>query len=52
VVGRIDGPAWDVIRQTAVDCGAPLTRLGEDFHTVGTGPEEFFYRGRSRQLDD
>lgn len=51
VVGRIDGPAWDVIRQTAVDRGAPLTRLGVDFHTVGTGPEEFSYRGRSRQLD-
>lgn len=51
VVGRIDGPAWDVIRQTAADRKAPLMRLGEDFHTVGTGPEEFSYRGRSRQLD-
>ncbi len=51
VVGRIDGPAWDVIRQAAMDRGAPLTRLGVDFHTAGTGPEEFSYRGRSRQLD-
>lgn len=51
VVGRIDGPAWDVIRQTAVDRGAPLTRLGVDFHADGTGQEEFSYRGRSRQLD-
>ena len=51
VVGRINGPAWDVIRQTAVDRGAPLLRLGQDFHTVGTGPEAFSYRGRSRQLD-
>lgn len=51
VVGRIDGPAWDVIRQTAVDRGSPLTRLGVDFHADGTGQEEFSYRGRSRQLD-
>ena len=51
VVGRIDGPAWDVICQTAVDRGAPLMRLDQDFHTVGTGPEEFSYRGRTRQLD-
>jgi dihydrofolate synthase/folylpolyglutamate synthase len=51
VVGRIDGPAWDVIRQTAVDRGAPLTRLGVDFYADGTGPEAFSYRGRSRQLD-
>jgi dihydrofolate synthase/folylpolyglutamate synthase len=51
VVGRIDGPPWDVIRKTAADRGAPLTRLGVDFHTVGTGQEEFSYRGRSRQLD-
>jgi dihydrofolate synthase / folylpolyglutamate synthase len=51
VIGRIDGPAWDVIRQTAADRGAPLMRLGVDFHTAGTGPEEFSYRGRSRQLD-
>ena len=51
VVGRIDGPAWDVIRNAAADRGAPLMRLGQDFHTEGTGPEEFSYRGRSRQLD-
>jgi len=51
VVGRIDGPAWDVIRTAASDRGAPLMRLGEDFCTAGTGPKEFSYRGRSRQLD-
>ena len=51
VVGRIDGPPWDLIRKTAMDRGAPLTRLGVDFHTAGTGPEEFSYRGRSRQLN-
>jgi dihydrofolate synthase/folylpolyglutamate synthase len=51
VVGRIDGSPWDVIRKTAADRGAPLTRLGEDFHTAVTGPEVFSYRGRSRQLD-
>jgi len=51
VVGRIDGPPWDVIRNTAADRGAPLTRLGVDFHADGTGQEEFSYRGRSRQLD-
>lgn len=51
VVGRIDGPAWDVIRTTAADRGAPLMRLGLDFHTVGTGPEDFSYHGRSRRLD-
>ena len=51
VVGRIDGPPWDLIRKTAADRGAPLTRLGIDFHTAGTGPEEFSYRGRSRQLN-
>ena len=51
VVGRIDGPAWDVIRKTAADRGAPLTRLGVDFHADGTGPEAFSYRGRFRQLD-
>lgn len=50
-VGRIDGPAWNVIRQTAMDRGAPLTRLGEDFYTAGTGPEAFSYHGSSRQLD-
>jgi dihydrofolate synthase/folylpolyglutamate synthase len=51
VVGRIDGPPWDVIRQTAVDRGAPLTRLGEDFQTIGNGPEAFSYHSRSRHLD-
>ncbi|MDQ1291086.1 MAG: dihydrofolate synthase / folylpolyglutamate synthase [Nitrospirota bacterium] len=51
VVGRIDGTAWEVIRDTAADRGAPLTRLGVDFHADGTGPEEFSYYGRSRQLD-
>ncbi len=51
VVGRIDGPAWEVIRKTAEDRRVPLLRLGQDFHTVGPGPEEFSYRGRSRQLD-
>ncbi|MCC6141471.1 MAG: bifunctional folylpolyglutamate synthase/dihydrofolate synthase [Nitrospira sp.] len=50
-VGRIDGPAWDVIRRIAADRGASLTRLGEDFYTAGTGPNEFSYRGRARQLD-
>ncbi len=51
VVGRIDGPAWDVIRQTAADRGAPLLRLGQDFLTVGEGPEGFSYRGRSKRFD-
>ena len=51
VVGRIDGTAWDVIRHTAVDRGAPLMRLGLDFHTVGTGPEVFSYHGRTKHLD-
>ncbi|ULA62852.1 MAG: hypothetical protein LZF86_80021 [Nitrospira sp.] len=51
VVGRIDGPAWEVIRKTAADRGAPLARLGEDFRAAGTGPNEFSYRGYSRQLD-
>jgi dihydrofolate synthase/folylpolyglutamate synthase len=51
VVGRIDGAAWEVIRSTAADRGAPLMRLGLDFHTAGTGPEEFSYRGRFRRLD-
>lgn len=51
VVGRIDGTAWEVIRDTAADRGAPLTRLGVDFHADSTGQEEFSYRGRSRQLD-
>ncbi|MDP2324270.1 MAG: cyanophycin synthetase, partial [Gammaproteobacteria bacterium] len=52
VVGRISGPAWDVIRRTAMDRGAPLTRLGVDFHADGTGPQAFSYRGISRQLDE
>lgn len=51
VVGRIEGPAWDVIRQAAADRGAPLMRLGQDFHTAGTGPKAFSYCGVSRQLD-
>ncbi len=51
VVGRIDGPAWDVIRKTAADRGAPLARLGEDFRTTATGSNEFSYRGHSRQLN-
>ncbi|MEQ1794688.1 MAG: folylpolyglutamate synthase/dihydrofolate synthase family protein [Nitrospira sp.] len=51
VVGRIDGAAWEVIRKTAADRRAPLLRLGCDFHTVGIGPEQFSYRGRTRHLE-
>ena len=51
VVGRIDGPAWEVIRTTAADRGAPLMRLGEDFQAVGIGPEAFSFHSRSRHLD-
>lgn len=51
VAGRIDGPAWDVIRTTAADRGAPLMRLGRDFETSGIGPEAFSYRSSSRRLD-
>jgi dihydrofolate synthase / folylpolyglutamate synthase len=50
VVGRIDGPAWDVIRTTAAERGAPLMRLGADFHTGGAGPEAFSYHGRTMHL--
>lgn len=50
VVGRIDGTAWDVIRNQAVDRGAPLIRLGQDFYTVGAGPEEFSYHGPTKHL--
>lgn len=51
VVGRIDGPAWEVIRTTAADRGAPLLRLGQDFQAVGSGPEAFSFHSRSRHLD-
>jgi len=51
VVGRIDGPAWDVIRTTAADRGAPLMRLGKDFQAIGSGPDAFSYHGRSRRFD-
>ena len=50
VVGRIDGPAWDVILTTAADRGAPLMRLGQDFYTAGAGPESFAYHGRTTHL--
>jgi dihydrofolate synthase/folylpolyglutamate synthase len=51
VVGRIDGPAWDVIRTTAADRGAPLMRLGKDFQAIGSGPDAFSYHSRSRRFD-
>lgn len=51
VVGRIDGPAWEVIRRTAMDREAPLTRLGTDFYVASTGPGVLSYRGRSREFD-
>ena len=51
VVGRIDGPAWDVIRTTAADRGAPLMRLGKDFQAIGSGPDAFSYHSRSQRFD-
>ncbi|SPP66786.1 bifunctional folylpolyglutamate synthase/dihydrofolate synthase [Nitrospira lenta] len=51
VVGRIDGPAWEVIRRTAMDREAPLTRLGTDFYAASAGLGAVSYRGRSREFD-
>ncbi|HEY5626729.1 MAG TPA: folylpolyglutamate synthase/dihydrofolate synthase family protein [Nitrospira sp.] len=51
VVGRVPEEAFQTIQQVAMDRAAPITRLGRDFQTVGSGPERFSYIGSQGRYD-
>jgi dihydrofolate synthase/folylpolyglutamate synthase len=50
VLGRINGEAFDVIAAVAAERAAPMVRFGRSFHTEGTDPACFAYRGAIRVL--